>query len=130
MTDNNGKLGSWAPYMYEHVKGILPVRWEQKVRATLLSNSGFAYWSSSASTQKQPSDISWGRIWEQTSTIWHNDPTDFFHILQILLSVIYKTTKSRSALSHVCQTNRRSIKRNLYIRSLIYVSVIHIIKHE
>lgn len=46
----------------ENRGGVSPVRWEQKVRATLQSRSGFAYWSSSASTQKQLSDISWGRI--------------------------------------------------------------------
>lgn len=84
--------------VHRHVKRNVPVRWEENVRATLLSSSGFAYWSSSASTQKQPSDISWGRIWKHKFTIQHSDPTRF------RMSVIW-CDQDRCRVTYV---NRRS----------------------
>lgn len=57
----------------KHGERNVPARWEENVSATLLSSPGFAYWSSSASTQKQPSDISWGRICKHKFTIQHSD---------------------------------------------------------
>lgn len=43
----------------------LPLFWQQNVSSNLQSMSAFAYFSSSALTQKQDSVISWGLIYKQ-----------------------------------------------------------------